>query len=323
MGSVDTARDGAPAAAGSTDESRRIALAYLDAGRRGDSVLASQLFSPSARVFLPGMPNWGHELTRDQYFGTFAAFVDLVDGEIEQAVGTVVAEGNAVAAQAESRLTLKNGKVYNNHYHLYYEIGGGQIVVFKEYEDTAHFVECLNGRHALLGQPTRASNLFDDVFRGEDGDASSPAVREETRASVRAWLETARSGDGRRVRETFADDARIWVSGTPKILSPDEYVAGYDAFCADAVGELRQRVGTIIAEGTRATAQLESRVRLANGKLYNNHYHIYFEFQDGKLAVLKEYMDSLHFDECFNGMHALLGQPDRGSNFFDRWEDEA
>src|SRR5688572_22543366 len=115
MGSAETQRESAPDQAGSTEESRRIALAYLDAGRRGDAMLASTLFSPSARVFLPGMPNWGHELTRDQYFATFAAFVDLVEGEIEQWVGTVLAEGNAVAAQAESRLKLKNGKIYNNH----------------------------------------------------------------------------------------------------------------------------------------------------------------------------------------------------------------
>ena len=52
--------------------------------------------------------------------------------------GSLTAEADRVAAEVESYAPLVNGKVYNNHYHMLFEIRDGKITVVKEYADTAH-----------------------------------------------------------------------------------------------------------------------------------------------------------------------------------------
>ena len=48
----------------------------------------------------------------------------------------------------------------------------------------------------------------------------------------------------------------------------------------------------LTAEGERVAVEAHSQGRHVSGKLYTNEYHFLFEFRDGKLAVLKEYMDT-------------------------------
>jgi ketosteroid isomerase-like protein len=62
----------------------------------------------------------------------------FVDGGIGFTVHSLTAEGDRVAAEVESYAPLVNGKVYNNHYHMLFEIRDGKIAVVKEYADTAH-----------------------------------------------------------------------------------------------------------------------------------------------------------------------------------------
>ena len=42
-----------------------------------------------------------------------------------------------MAAEVESYAPVTNGNVYNNHYHMLFEIRDGKIAVVKEYADTA------------------------------------------------------------------------------------------------------------------------------------------------------------------------------------------
>ncbi|NOU60157.1 nuclear transport factor 2 family protein [Marinifilum caeruleilacunae] len=53
------------------------------------------------------------------------------------------------------------------------------------------------------------------------------------------------------------------------------------------------------AEGNRVAAEYESYGVLNNGRVYNNPYHFLFEFTNGKISVIKEYMDTLHVKETF------------------------
>jgi ketosteroid isomerase-like protein len=48
----------------------------------------------------------------------------------------------------------------------------------------------------------------------------------------------------------------------------------------------------LTAEGERVAVEAHSRGQHVSGKVYTNEYHFLFVFRDGKLAVLKEYMDS-------------------------------
>jgi ketosteroid isomerase-like protein len=89
---------------------------------------------------------WGGGRASTDDFGSIdgmkAIMVDpmpiFVDGGIDFTVHALTAEGDRVAAEVESNAALVNGKVYNNHYHMLFEIRDGKIAVVKEYADTAH-----------------------------------------------------------------------------------------------------------------------------------------------------------------------------------------
>lgn len=53
-------------------------------------------------------------------------------------VHDLTAEGDRVAATAESHGDQKSGKKYNNHYHFLFFIKDGKICRVKEYFDTEH-----------------------------------------------------------------------------------------------------------------------------------------------------------------------------------------
>jgi ketosteroid isomerase-like protein len=59
-------------------------------------------------------------------------------GGLRMTVTNCIAEGDQVAVEAESYGELRNGRVYNNLYHLLLEIRGGKISTVREYYDTQH-----------------------------------------------------------------------------------------------------------------------------------------------------------------------------------------
>jgi ketosteroid isomerase-like protein len=61
-----------------------------------------------------------------------------LDGPIAFELGSMVADGNAVAVQLESFAKTVDGKQFNNLYHVYFEFEGDRVSRAREYNDTAH-----------------------------------------------------------------------------------------------------------------------------------------------------------------------------------------
>jgi uncharacterized protein len=57
---------------------------------------------------------------------------------------------------------------------------------------------------------------------------------------------------------------------------------------------LRMTVRGMIAEGDRVAVEVESRGELQNGRVYNNQYHFALTMRDGKIAEVREYLDTQH-----------------------------
>lgn len=53
------------------------------------------------------------------------------------------------------------------------------------------------------------------------------------------------------------------------------------------------------AEGDRVALEMESYGKKANGTVYNNFYHFMVALSDGKIASLREYMDTHHVKQVF------------------------
>ncbi len=69
-------------------------------------------------------------------------------------------------------------------------------------------------------------------------------------------------------------------------------VRGFNATAT--VDRLKFRVTSMIAEGPRVAAEVESDGLHYSGKRYQNRYHFLFTIADGKIVGVKEYMDTLH-----------------------------
>ena len=72
-----------------------------------------------------------------------------------------------------------------------------------------------------------------------------------------------------------------------------------DPMPAFADGGITFTVHALTAEGDRVAAEVESYAPTADGKLYNNHYHMLFELRDGLVTVVKEYADTAHARDVF------------------------
>ena len=55
--------------------------------------------------------------------------------------------------------------------------------------------------------------------------------------------------------------------------------------------------GTFICEGDRVALEATSHADLKNGRAYRNEYHFVFELRDGKIAKVREYLDTIHAKE--------------------------
>jgi uncharacterized protein len=74
---------------------------------------------------------------------TFGALLEGVkpaykSGAMQFTPKSMVAEGPFVAVEAQSYAELQNGRIYNNQYHLLFEIRGGKVLRVREYMDTQH-----------------------------------------------------------------------------------------------------------------------------------------------------------------------------------------
>ena len=59
-------------------------------------------------------------------------------------------------------------------------------------------------------------------------------------------------------------------------------------------------VGTT-AEGDRVAVEATGSAKLSDGRVYENTYHFLFKLRDGRICLVKEYMDSQRAADMFGG----------------------
>ena len=98
----------------------------------------------------------------------------------------------------------------------------------------------------------------------------------------------------------MTDDATWWISGKPE-LSPaagiyDKERLGrlFRRMLAQLASGLTMTVVGSIAEGDRVAVEAESSGDLGNGRRYRQHYHFVIALHDGKIASVREYLDTQH-----------------------------
>lgn len=96
------------------------------------------------------------------------------------------------------------------------------------------------------------------------------------------------------------EDARWWIAGKPgqQPAAGDHDKASISRLLRRMAAQLpeglRMRVKSVLAEGDRVALEVESRGPLANGRVYEQQYHFLLTIRDGKIASVKEYLDTQH-----------------------------
>lgn len=127
---------------------------------------------------------------------------------------------------------------------------------------------------------------------------------EQTKKTVEEFLRVFSSGDLKGIMDSMTDDATWWVGGTIEGISGtkdkkgfEEMLGGIAAGTKSGAIALTPHAWTV--QGDRAAVETESFAELNNGRTYNNLYHFVFTVRDGKIASVKEYLDTEHTRAVF------------------------
>lgn len=121
------------------------------------------------------------------------------------------------------------------------------------------------------------------------------SLEEDNKQRVRDFMELLMRGDAEGIGQAYDDEGTCWTSGQTLIsgtMGKEQMVAGAGAILGAFPKGLTFTIHDMTAEGERVAVEAESVGEHVSGKTYNNLYHFLFEFRNGKLLKLKEYMDT-------------------------------
>ena len=113
------------------------------------------------------------------------------------------------------------------------------------------------------------------------------------------------SGDPQAIVDFMTDDVNYWILGRREVSrsAGDHSKAGMKRIF-ELMNERTSKPMTLtpksmIAEGDEVALEAESYAELTNGRVYNNRYHLRIKLRDGKIAQVREYLDTLHVYETW------------------------
>lgn len=129
-------------------------------------------------------------------------------------------------------------------------------------------------------------------------------LEDRNKQTVTEFMEVFSSGDVDAILSRMTDDATWWVAGNIPGISGTKDKAGFKDMVSGIAGSttsgaIRLTPLAFTAEGERVAVETESYTELKNGRVYNNIYHFLFTVRDGKIAAVKEYLDTEHTTAVF------------------------
>lgn len=130
-----------------TEETRRIVTAYVEALRARDLDTLRKTFAPDATWRMPGsLPvsgTWhGPEGILDGFLARMFARLDPT-APVSQEVHRIIADGEYAVAEWTSHARSADGRDYDNDYAIVFRVSDGQIAGVTEYTDTAYLADVL------------------------------------------------------------------------------------------------------------------------------------------------------------------------------------
>lgn len=118
---------------------------------------------------------------------------------------------------------------------------------------------------------------------------------ESNKQLARKLVEAMNRSDTQWFLDNYADDVMVWTMGNTLISG--QYDKGQVAAFADSIFDvfpkgIKFTIHSMIAEGDTVAMETESLGEHVSGKTYNNFYHMLVKIRDGKITLLKEYLDT-------------------------------
>ncbi|MBI2768826.1 MAG: nuclear transport factor 2 family protein [Burkholderiales bacterium] len=128
---------------------------------------------------------------------------------------------------------------------------------------------------------------------------------EENKAIAFRFFERFSASDIQGALDTMTDDATWWIPGkkdrSPSAgLYPKDKIGRLFHRMVNALeGGLKMTVVSCIGEGDRVALEVVSAGDLKNGRQYRQEYHMLLEFRGGKIASVREYLDTQHANDIW------------------------
>jgi len=127
----------------SIEDNKKVVVGFFENLSAGNASGAFGTMADSATWWIQGNFPLSGTKTKAQFMHLAADLMSKIDGGLTVKVTAMTAEGDRVAAEAESYAKMKNGKTYQNRYHFLCVVRDGKIQSVREYLDTMHANEVL------------------------------------------------------------------------------------------------------------------------------------------------------------------------------------
>jgi ketosteroid isomerase-like protein len=121
-----------------TEANRQTVLQFLEVFSTGDIEGILDMMDDTATWWVAGTIPLSGTKSKAAFGEMLSMIAENCKGPITLTPQGVTAEGERVAVETESYAELKNGRIYNNHYHFLFIARDGKIFAVKEYLDTMH-----------------------------------------------------------------------------------------------------------------------------------------------------------------------------------------
>ncbi|HUL19431.1 MAG TPA: nuclear transport factor 2 family protein [Steroidobacteraceae bacterium] len=135
---------------------------------------------------------------------------------------------------------------------------------------------------------------------------------ERNKQLVREFFAILNRGDVAAIVAAYAPDGYLQTMG--RTLISGKFTRAQIEAAAGQIFEvfpegLTFAIDALTAEGERVAVEARSEGRHVSGAIYTNEYHFLFVFREGKLALLREYMDTERVTDILCGGQRPAGAP--------------
>jgi len=173
----------------SSEDNKRLVTHFFNDLSAGNASGAFDALADSATWWIQGNFPLSGTKTEAEFMRLAGDLMSKIDGGLTVKVTGMTAEGDRVAAEAESFARMKNGKTYQNRYHFLCVVRDGKIQSVREYLDTMHATRYSAADAVYHHSRTRTLKAI-GLERTRDGSirgGQGPAMRGRERGLCQEW----------------------------------------------------------------------------------------------------------------------------------------